>query len=130
LLKNKNRSNLEVVGGKNLFVSVKDYVNILITFSLTLIAWVFFRAVSVVEAFSYLKQMIFGFNFGFPSVDIKPLLFIFILIVVEWLQRTKQYGLELSGVKNTPIRWVFYIVVFCLILFFGAKSQSFIYFQF
>ena len=85
---------------------------------------------NITEAFNYLKKMWDISLFSFPTVDLKPLLYIAILLVVEWVQRNKQHGLELNTLKVAPFRWIIYAFVFCLILFFGAKSESFIYFQF
>jgi D-alanyl-lipoteichoic acid acyltransferase DltB (MBOAT superfamily) len=130
LLMNKNRINTDVVAqGKKLF-SFKEFLQITITFTLTLLAWVFFRAASVTDAISYLYGMASKSLFALPNVDLKPLAFIFVLIIVEWLQRSKQHGLQLDGNIWFIFRWLTYLLLIFMIIIFGAKSQSFIYFQF
>lgn len=130
LLLNKNRTNTNVIAEGKKFVSIREFFQLSITFSLTILAWIFFRAATITEALLYIKNL-FNFSlFSLPSVDLKPFLYIIILIIFEWFLRTKQHGLELSNIKIAPVRWAIYVFLFCMILFFGAKSQSFIYFQF
>ena len=125
-----NRNNTNIVAENSFLPSIKEVIQIIITFILTTIAWVFFRAETVTEAWVYVVKM-FNFKaYGFPQVDLKPFIYIFILLFVEWIQRKKKHGLELSNVRHTYIRWIIYLLVFILILFFGASSDSFIYFQF
>ncbi|KAB1071276.1 MBOAT family protein [Tamlana haliotis] len=130
MLLDKNRVNTNVVAEGKMFFNFKEFTQILTTFTLTILAWIFFRADSLTHAFSYISNIFNKSILQFPTVDIKPFLYVFILIFVEWIQREKQHGLELNHVKLTPVRWTIYTIVFCLILIFGAQSQSFIYFQF
>ena len=130
LLLNKNRTNTNVVAENKLFITPKELFQIIITFTITIFAWIFFRASSITEAFRYIDSIFTASLFSVPNTDLKPFLYILILVYIEWLQRHKQHGLEVQNIKIAPIRWSIYTFVFCLILFFGAKSQSFIYFQF
>lgn len=130
LLLRKNRVNTNTVAEGVLFPSLREVLQIGMTFFLTLIAWVFFRSMSVESAGLYLYKMFSKSLFDLPSVDIKPLGLICLLIFVEWFQREKQHGLDMSRINFTVIRWFIYLLVFSLILFFGASSQPFIYFQF
>jgi D-alanyl-lipoteichoic acid acyltransferase DltB (MBOAT superfamily) len=125
-----NRNNTNIVAENSVLPTVKEIVQIGITFILTTIAWVFFRAETVTEAWLYVVKIFNYKAYGFPQVDLKPFIYIIILIFVEWIQRKKAHGLELSTIKYTFIRWIIYLLVFVLILFFGASSDSFIYFQF
>jgi alginate O-acetyltransferase complex protein AlgI len=130
LLLNKNRINTNVVAENKFFITPKELFQIILTFTITIFAWIFFRASSITEAFHYIASIFTSSLFSIPNTDIKPFLYIFILVFVEWLQRHKQHGLEIQNIQVAPIRWSIYTFIFCLILFFGAKSQSFIYFQF
>ena len=129
LLRNKNRTNLNVAAEGQILVTFKEAVQILTTFLLTILAWVFFRAASVGDAFNYIYSMLSKSLFTLPTIDLKPLAFIGILIFVEWLQRHNQHGLEKVS-KSLFIRWSTYALIIFLIILFGAQSQSFIYFQF
>jgi alginate O-acetyltransferase complex protein AlgI len=127
---NLNRKNTNIVAENSFLPSVKEVLQMVLTFAITTLAWIFFRAASVSEAISYIVNMMDYSNFGFPKVDLKPFLYILILVGVEWFQRKKPHGLEISGIQHPAIRWIIYLLVFLLILFFGASSDSFIYFQF
>ncbi|QBA63892.1 MBOAT family O-acyltransferase [Muriicola soli] len=130
LLLKKNRMNTNTIAEGRLFINFKEIGQIGITFILTLIAWIFFRAASVTEAFNYTKSLFDISILSVPSVDMKPLLYILMLIPVEWLQRNRTHGLYLHNGEIPILRWFLYVFFFCIIFFFGAKSQSFIYFQF
>ena len=130
LVLNRNRVNTNTVAEHSLFINIKELAQITLTFFLTLMAWVFFRAETVSIAVSYINGIFSRSIINLPTVDLKPILFIVILVLVEWLNRKEQHGLVLNSIKFTPMRWAIYIVIFSLILIFGAQSQSFIYFQF
>ena len=130
LLLDKNRVNTNTVAENNIVINFKEFIQVGTTFVLTLLAWVFFRAPNVNTAINYIYNMFSKTIFNFPTIDLKPLIFIFILVVFEWYNRTKEHGLEINNIKLTIFRWFIYLFVFCLILIFGAQSQSFIYFQF
>ena len=61
MLLNKNRMNLGTVAEGKLLPSVKDLLNMSITFALTLFAWIFFRAENVQHAFQYISQIFSSF---------------------------------------------------------------------
>ncbi|ALJ04030.1 acyltransferase [Pseudalgibacter alginicilyticus] len=131
LLRNKNRSNLDVAAQGQVLINAKEAFQIIFTFSITVIAWVFFRAETVTDALNYLKGMVSKSLTAWPAVDIKPFAFITILVVVEWLQRHKQHGLELNIDRIKKVyRWSIYLFLIILIFWFGADKQEFIYFQF
>lgn len=55
---------------------------------------------------------------------------IVVMLVVEWLQRAKKHGLDLSKIEQVWVRTlIYYCLVFILIIASG-KSSTFIYFQF
>ncbi|MDO5340928.1 MAG: hypothetical protein Q4F69_00530, partial [Bacteroidia bacterium] len=57
-------------------------------------------------------------------------LFIIIMLVVEWVSRNKQHGLNQIRIKNKVIRWFIYIALIYIMLYFGGETEEFIYFQF
>lgn len=134
LLTNKNRNNLEMVAHGKYLPSVKEFFSMLLTFGLTVIAWVFFRAETIGHAMNYLQE-IFSSSF-FTVPEIMPeitILLIIIFLVVEWFGREQQYAIAHLGVKwKRPLRWVAYYLIILTIYFFGNFSETieFIYFQF
>lgn len=125
-----NRKNTNIVAENSLLPTFKEMLQMLVTFTLTCFAWIFFRAESVNDAFVYISGIFKLKNAGLPTADIKPFAFVAILLVVEWMHRKEDHGLQLDGMRKPVHRWSVYITVFLMILFFGASSDSFIYFQF
>ncbi|MBU2952145.1 MBOAT family protein [Tamlana agarivorans] len=133
LLANRNRNHLDVVAENKMLPSLSALFNIGVTFGLTVIAWVFFRAESVSHAISYLKGLFSSSLFSLPSVrptNVLVLLVFFMLI--EWVGRRQQYALEVLFVKRSRVlKWTFYMFVIALIFVFSNETQQeFIYFQF
>ena len=135
LLTNKNRNNLEVVAQGKVLPSLKELFSILFTFSLTVFAWVFFRAENLSHAVQYILDVFKNpGSFLLVSVYMKHkviLLLLLIFILVEWFGREGQYAIAYIGVKwKRPFRYALYYVIIIAIIFFGGKEQQFIYFQF
>jgi len=131
LLSNSNRNNMGAIQLKFNFDSVKVIVSILYTFSLTCIAWIFFRAKTITDAILYLKRMILSKDFNFQYLDnerysyeLIGMLGIFVLI--EWNNRNK---IEPFSGKRNMLKLVLAIMA---IMAFGTFSdyKEFIYFQF
>ena len=132
LFLNRNRQHIEIVANNKIFPSLIEAFQIVSTFSLTTIAWVFFRAKSIEDGIGYLKAM---FSFSLFSIpDLVPsttLSAILILLLFEWLQRDKDYGLSLNPqTTNVIFRWTIYVFLGLIIFIFGGIQQEFIYFQF
>lgn len=133
LLLNKNRLNTDIVAQGKYLPEIKELMQMVITFLLTLIAWIFFRAKDVSTAVDFIVKMFSEKLFSVPDMfPLKVIGFIGLLLMVEWLQRTKKHGLEFSENSRLPwfARWMIYMgLIACIILFSGAQ-QEFIYFQF
>jgi D-alanyl-lipoteichoic acid acyltransferase DltB (MBOAT superfamily) len=127
-----NRNNLDVVAQGRYLPNLKEIVSVGITFSLTVLAWIFFRAENLNHAISYLQGLFSSSFFSIPQIKpVSVVVYIFLFIIVEWLGREKKYGIENFGFKWPRIvRWTFYYILIILILSFSGKEQEFIYFQF
>jgi D-alanyl-lipoteichoic acid acyltransferase DltB (MBOAT superfamily) len=139
LLFNKNRKNIDVIDIERQFPTIKELIQIVITFSLVLIGWIFFRAADVAEGWAYLTKIFKGnfLNFsilnlrgrGISDSLVQGSVGIVILMVLEWTQRDKQCPIEFSTYPRW-VKWNLYWML-CFVLFFMAgKEKSFIYFQF
>lgn len=129
----KNRKNTDIVAVGKLLPNMKELFQMGTTFALAVLAWIFFRADSVSQAFSYIEHVFSKSLVSIPKNTnaklILPLLLI--LILVEWLQRDKQHGLDFSNRKIPSfIKIIIYYALIALIMQFGASQQTFIYFQF
>lgn len=132
LLLKKNRINTDIVAENSLLPNFKEILQMLVTFFLTLLAWVFFRADNVAHAFTYLDQIFSLTFFNVPEIlPIQDLLFIGLLVLIEWIQRKKEHALELDGITlPVYIRFSIYYALIAFIFLFGGQQQQFIYFQF
>ncbi|MEM9075501.1 MAG: MBOAT family O-acyltransferase [Bacteroidota bacterium] len=132
LLAKRNRLNTDIVASDRWYPNLKESLQILATFFLTLIAWVFFRAKSVSVGFDYIVKMFSMQFFQSPikDFDISILFLLLVFILIEWMGRKSKYAIE--GISTLPgyFRWSFYFGLIILIFTFTGEQQEFIYFQF
>ena len=133
---NSNRINVDIVAKGRLLPSPKEFFSIIVTFLLTVFAWIFFRAVNVTHAIKYISGIFTSSLFSipqFPGIEkTKPIFFLIgLFVLIEWIGREKQYAIEKFGENwYKPIRWSFYYSIVLAIFYFSGKEQQFIYFQF
>ncbi len=130
MLSNKNRKNIDSIG--TFFPSLREFLQMGFTFLITVIAWIFFRAESVHHALDYLKRMLSDTLFSIPTLRPSDvMLYILILVVVEWFGREKEHALQnLEKYVGRPLRWLVYFAIAMVILLYSGEEQEFIYFQF
>jgi len=105
---------------------------ILLTFSLTVFAWIFFRADNIGHAYAYISGIFSNSLFSVPTVLPKTILILLFLFgLVEWLGREGQFAIANVSIKwKRPFRYAMYYAIIIAIFWFGGKKQQFIYFQF
>ena len=132
MLLKKNRMNLDTVAEGRLLPSLKETAQIGITFFITLIAWVFFRAESVSHAVAYLSCIFSNNILSKPDTFPEDIIFfIFVCMLIEWFQRNKQHALQFVDIQHPAIfRWGIYYGLLMVIFLFAGSKQQFIYFQF
>lgn len=135
MILSRNRKNIEVVAPGKWLPNLRDGINILGTFFITVLAWVFFRAENIGHAFEYLDNIFAMSLFSAPfenKIHFVTIGFILFLLAVEWRGRTNQHGLEKLGLSWPRwMRWSFYSSVVVFIVFFASTEETpFIYFQF
>jgi len=132
LITGNNRNNLHIVAAGQLFPGLKDALNILSTFLLTVLAWIFFRSATLQQAGHILRTIFSSSFFHAPSFFPKLLLlFILFFIVVEWLGREHANPLQVIYHKcPLVIRWFLYLFITVVIYMYSSREQTFIYFQF
>jgi len=135
ILLNKNRKYTNTVAEGKFLPSIKETFQMGLTFLLVVIGWVFFRADSIEQAFEYFIGMI-QFETLRASYRIfyyQVTWFILSMLVVEWLPRDRQHGLETLGFCwNKWVRNVFYFVLALIVFLYSLEGNpsEFIYFQF
>ena len=136
LLSNKNRTNLGTIAYGRHLPSIKEFFAMLLTFGMTVFAWIFFRANSMEHALSYISGIFSRSLFTIPKMTgmdnaLSTLIFVILFILIEWQGRNGQYATESLGKKwNRPLRYTFYYALIIAMIWFGGKEQQFIYFQF
>ncbi len=138
---NRNRTNLETVAKNKLLPSFKEFYSMLITFSLTVFAWIFFRSENIRHAYTYIHKMLGGLKYKYGYLQTFDLIvnrihygiiiLVILFISIEWLGREQQYAIARLGEKfYRPVRWAIYYALILIILNFAGSEQQFIYFQF
>lgn len=132
MLLNKNRTNTNIVAENRLLPNIREIFQMLTTFLLVLIAWIFFRADNLNMAFDYLGGIMNLSLFEIPAVNPVKILFpIAILFFMEWINRHEAHGLYFKNLPSLVIpRWATYMILILLIVVYSGEPQTFIYFQF
>lgn len=138
ILLGKNRKYTDTVAANRVLPTIKELGQMALTFLLVVIGWVIFRATGIPSTLSYLREMLnphalsalwkFFFAPAFPVARVG----IIVLLVVEWLQREKEHGLQDIDrtLHSRWLRYFLYALFFVSIVFFCGDYSEFIYFQF
>ena len=117
-------------------VTLSHWLDVLITFHLVVLAWVFFRAKTISDALMIIGRIatdLTGTLYrGASQLEtFMSLSMIILLIVIQVLQSKKvvTLGLEVSKLPQT-IRWSGYMAILFGLILLGKGSNQFIYFQF
>ncbi len=136
LMYKKHLKQPHVVAYGRYLPSIKEGVQILSTFALTVLAFIFFRAENLTHASQYICNIFTKPFLGLAQfndvVHFKiTAVLIVVFIIAEWLGREGQHALDgLGKVGNQPIRYCVYYLIIAIVLLFGKKEEAFIYFQF
>ena len=133
LLAKKNRTHLNVVAQDTMLPNFKALFSMLLTFGLTVFAWIFFRAEGLAHALNYIKGVFSKSLLSLPSIRPTNLIVLVVFFIcIEWLGRRQKYAIETLLLKrHRALRWSFYMVLIVLSFVFSSNiEQEFIYFQF
>ena len=144
LLLNKNRRYRDTVATITLpdgtiktkwLPSLKEAGQMLLTFALAVFGWIIFRAQDISQFGEIVSTICSDSLLTIPFLKTRsfyiPLVInILILLVVEWLNRTKQHGLAKISEKCYVRYVVYYILIFIMIYAQPTSDATFIYFQF
>jgi len=103
----------------------------LATFSLTTLAWIFFRSPDLTSAFQYIIRMFSADVFHMPTVfPIYLIVLIMGLLAVEWNGKNHHFALEGFSKYSVLVRYPIYYTILILLFVYAGRLQQFIYFQF
>ena len=137
ILTGKNRKYTNPIAEGHILPTLMEAGQMLLTFFLVVFGWIIFRADSIGMAWEYICgicneslftiPMLIGRDYYIPKV-----VFPSIMIVVEWLQKGKEHGLELGyDRKFTWLRFLLYITIIMIMWIYSEPGETtFIYFQF
>ncbi len=129
ILLGKNRKYTNTVAEGRWLPRIKELGQMSLTFVLAALGWVLFRSQSIGEALDFYFALVNGGWHGFNPPK-RAIAFVAIMLVVEWLQRSRAHGLDMSGVRHRTVRYACYLTVLALIFMYGVFNETFIYFQF
>jgi len=139
-LRQNNRKHLDMVAENSTLPSLRELLQMSLTFFLTTMGWVFFRADSITAALHYLRELFSADLFTYPDFSAIPistispkhlLLLMLYFFVMEWISRRDTHALQnLLTRKPAVLRYSYYYFLCFLIYWFGGPEQQFIYFQF
>ena len=112
----------------------------LLTFFLAVFGWIIFRAESIGQAWEFFKGMLqsgtlrASYRFFTWSEMWPSNLFIILMLVVEWLEKDKEFALQnihkTKLFSNRFVRLILYALFLFVTFAFRGGSVEFIYFQF
>jgi alginate O-acetyltransferase complex protein AlgI len=110
---------------------------VVITFHLTCLAWIFFRADSIQDAFYVLSHLIptelrfSGYGLGLTQTEL--LLTLLAVVGMDLVERARERGSLSAWFRSRPLAWrwtAYYSAIFVLFFFGKFGRNEFIYFQF
>ena len=134
ILTGNNRKYTNQIAEGRFLPTWKEAGQLLLTFVLVMVGWIIFRSESIAMAWEYFCGI--GRNGGLvlpikKTQVLYPLLYILVMIVVEWLQKEKQHGLEMKNTKKYLwLRVITYYILSLFVVGYLGAEQTFIYFQF
>jgi D-alanyl-lipoteichoic acid acyltransferase DltB (MBOAT superfamily) len=127
----KLNDNSNIVAETKMFPNIKELFQMGIIFFLFVLGCILFRSETLGDAFEYMRRMIqMETLWAFYQICMQKVIwFIVTLLIVEWIQRNKQHGLEIAAMNPWLRRIIYCIILFCIVLFMGENEQN-IYFKF
>ncbi|MBR1784211.1 MAG: MBOAT family protein [Bacteroidales bacterium] len=138
ILLGRNRRHTGTVAEGRLLPSWRELGQMTLTFALVTAGWVIFRATGLPSCKAFFVSMLHpdalaGLLRIFTNSDIRQAsVAVLVMLVVEWLQRTREHGLHGldSLIKPLWARLLLYAVALHAVVFFSGLNKAFIYFQF
>ncbi|MCL4153542.1 UNVERIFIED_CONTAM: hypothetical protein GTU68_059919 [Idotea baltica] len=133
LLRRKRVRKGRIVAKDKYLPSIKEVYQMISTFLLFALSGLLFFTESISKAIEIFLHIVLNKStLTIPEIPSRTvMLSILILLIVEWLQREKEHGLEhIERLVPRPVRWISYYLLIGAIAYYGGDQQPFIYFQF
>ena len=111
---------------------ITDLGKMILTFLLVTLSFIIFRADNIGMAWDFFQNLCSPSLFSRPDASgITGLVVtIIIMVVLEWIQRSKEHAMDLSSVKSVILRFCIYYLMLFVTFALGGHTENFIYFQF
>ena len=105
----------------------------IINFILITIGWIIFNSDSLKDAFIYIKNLfsvsILDTPNGIGLSEYPYILFlIFMVLIIEWVQKSKEYALQFCSKTWVKVVIIYIIIIHTILC--SANQSDFIYYQF
>lgn len=136
ILLGKNKRFTDTVATGRILPNIRECFQMLLTFILVVIGWVFFRAETITDAFAYLGGMFSSSLLSVPWLMTRqfyiPLFIgIFTMMIVEYFHRNKVHTFTLNGINKSYVKWcIYYLFIIYIYTCQVSEEIQFIYFQF
>lgn len=113
--------------------SLKEFGHMFATFLIFVGGMVFFRSESIGAAFLRIGHMFVDVHLHSPYGGLTTLLPAIFMLLVEWVTRKGNHGLDIRGrgiLRFRIVRWLLYYALIFGIFYWGGRPTAFIYFQF
>ena len=136
ILLGKNKRFTDTVANGKILPNIRECIQMLCTFILVVIGWIFFRAESITDAFAYLGGIFDKSLLSVPwlmskSFYLPVFIGIIMMMFIEYLHRNEKHTFTLRKIDKPYIKWLIYY--FLIIYIYTCQVQEdiqFIYFQF
>lgn len=129
LIIGKRKKYTDVVAQERKLPSLRELWQMGLTFVLATFGWIIFRADSISDFAGYVSCIFTNIGVQDGIAGEKALLFIAILVIVEWVNRRREHAFAFH-IRNNWLRWGVYLITALLCLAQAGKQVQFIYFQF
>ena len=143
MLLGMHRKYLEPISMKRFFPTFSELFQMFRTFWLIAFTYIFFRADNIKHSKQYFNGIIHNYYLDFSPMGIiqqynlsiqeiiRTFIFVFVMLLIEWINRDKDHGLYFECKHQYRIiRWSLYFGIIFLILWWAGDQETFIYFQF
>ena len=130
ILLGKNRKYTNLVAEDRILPSWKEFGQMLLTFALVVLGWIIFRAETIGQAGHFISAIFAQGLLQRPQLPFAAI-YITMMLVVEWIQRKNEHGLQFTHHITPWLRYpIYYSLIIMCLLCTPTQSEPFIYFQF
>ena len=106
---------------------LRDLGRMFLTFGLVVFGMLIFRCTTIGQFSHELGTLRHGL-FTLPDIGAAVnWLFVAAMLVVEWLHRRRDHGLDIANMRSKPLRWGVYLLLVLIIFLNGGETTAFIY---